>query len=604
MPSNLLERRIQLGLPTSLVTLSSTQILLDQSLQQAGDALSDPIALTAMGVAPVFGKLGRMGSVWGAERWLGTIPQLVTKYFGSLAGFGTEVFAFEGIQRSLRVMVEGADPSLLKWEHLKEGLVHSFINLGILKLGNTATAGTNPILSHFVTDSAMVAGHHVAATFGMMPAPTESLLQQFVQADAMNWQMKGGMSLFHVAAPSWRLREWSFELSWYARAQASSALWGLRLQAPSMASQYSKGQRALQIDPVLSRLRDELQGNFSEEQCKGLLERAAESLKARKDNPVWHRILDEMLSSDRPLGPIELAVELRKSPASIDTAIHGVNRALYAEARKLAEKITRPSLNSLEEAETPLNDRAEGLNFSAAFLDREVESIAFPARAAQAMKYARIRYVGELVQKTAEELGQIPNCGRTTVKQIKGILEAMGLSLGMKLENWEAKPPGEGQALASHEIPPDLLASPIDVLSLSDRVLNILRMKPEIRTVADLIRMKESDLRRRIGFGSLAFKEVKDALSAKGLRLKGKPSGNEAFLDKLNIPIVDLEFSSSASALSWKLRYVGELVQKSETDLREMRVGTKAIMEIIETLRQLGLHLGMVVEDWKPPTSG
>jgi len=267
MPSNLLERRVQLGLPTSLVTLSPTQILLDQSLRKAGDALSDPIALTAMGVAPVFGKLGRMGSVWGAERWLGAIPQLATKYFGSLAGFGTEVFAFEGIQRSLRVMVEGVDPSLLKWEHLKEGLVHSFINLGILKLGNTATAGTNPILSHFVTDSAMVAGHHVAATLGMMPAPTESWLQQFVQADAMNWQMKGGMSLFHSAFPSLALRERSLELQFNLQTQSPSRFWKVEASSPSMAAEgssrsrsFSQEREALRplIDQHLGRLAEHL----------------------------------------------------------------------------------------------------------------------------------------------------------------------------------------------------------------------------------------------------------------------------------------------------------------------------------------------------------
>ena len=49
-------------------------------------------------------------------------------------------------------------------------------------------------------------------------------------------------------------------------------------------------------------------------------------------------------------------------------------------------------------------------------------------------------YIGELVQKTEAEMLKTKNFGRKSLKEIKEILAEMGLSLGMKLDDW----PGDG----------------------------------------------------------------------------------------------------------------------------------------------------------------
>lgn len=233
MPMDLLTRRTHLGLPISPVALHSNQILADQSLQQATDALSDPIALAAMGSAPLFGKLGRMAGFAGSERLFGRAACSGAKALGALTGLGVEAGAYEAIQRSLRVAFEGADSSLLQWENYKEAWMHSFVSFGVLKTGNSWAAGSNAIVGHFAADAAMVLSHQALAALGMMPKPSDSMLSQFIQAEAMNWQMKGGMSLFHAAFPALALREKVLDLEFGLRSQSAE---GMRRLEPSLAS--------------------------------------------------------------------------------------------------------------------------------------------------------------------------------------------------------------------------------------------------------------------------------------------------------------------------------------------------------------------------------
>ena len=57
-------------------------------------------------------------------------------------------------------------------------------------------------------------------------------------------------------------------------------------------------------------------------------------------------------------------------------------------------------------------------------------------RSANCLQNANIKYIGELVQKTEDEMLKTKNFGRKSLKEIKEILAEMGLQLGMKLDNW------------------------------------------------------------------------------------------------------------------------------------------------------------------------
>lgn len=70
---------------------------------------------------------------------------------------------------------------------------------------------------------------------------------------------------------------------------------------------------------------------------------------------------------------------------------------------------------------------------------RTVEELELSVRASNCLHNANITYIGELVQRTEQEMLRTKNFGRKSLKEIKEILAEMGLSLGMKLDNWPPK---------------------------------------------------------------------------------------------------------------------------------------------------------------------
>jgi DNA-directed RNA polymerase subunit alpha len=71
---------------------------------------------------------------------------------------------------------------------------------------------------------------------------------------------------------------------------------------------------------------------------------------------------------------------------------------------------------------------------------RPVDDLELTVRSANCLKAENIYYIGDLIQRTETELLKTPNLGRKSLNEIKDVLAAHGLSLGMRLENWP--PPG------------------------------------------------------------------------------------------------------------------------------------------------------------------
>ena len=116
------------------------------------------------------------------------------------------------------------------------------------------------------------------------------------------------------------------------------------------------------------------------------------------------------------------------------------------EAIGLAAQIFREQMASFinfeEENEdiVPMDEKEPAASYDPTF-DLLVTELELPVRANNCLHSAEIRYIGELVQRTEQDMVKIKNFGRKSLTDINEILSQRGLSLGMQLNDWI--PPSE-----------------------------------------------------------------------------------------------------------------------------------------------------------------
>ncbi len=107
-------------------------------------------------------------------------------------------------------------------------------------------------------------------------------------------------------------------------------------------------------------------------------------------------------------------------------------------AAKILKEQMNPFINFEEEpepVEEEEDEEAEKLNEN---LFRPVSDLELSVRSANCLQNAKIILIGELVQKTDSAMLKTKNFGRKSLNEIKAILEEMGLSLGMKIDDFPA----------------------------------------------------------------------------------------------------------------------------------------------------------------------
>jgi DNA-directed RNA polymerase subunit alpha len=120
----------------------------------------------------------------------------------------------------------------------------------------------------------------------------------------------------------------------------------------------------------------------------------------------------------------------------------------------LAARILQDQLGMFVNFEEPQRLRAEEprieLPFNANLL-RKVDELELSVRSANCLKNDNIVYIGDLVQKSEQEMLRTPNFGRKSLNEIKEVLTVMGLSLGMTVTDW---PPENIEELAKRSDQP------------------------------------------------------------------------------------------------------------------------------------------------------
>ena len=166
-------------------------------------------------------------------------------------------------------------------------------------------------------------------------------------------------------------------------------------------------------------------------------------------------LADKNKTEDMPIGTIPIdsvfspirRVNYTVTPARVgrETDFDRLNLELWtdgaidpADSVAFAAKILKEQLsifiNFEEQAEAPtmLVDEPEPLNPN---LFKSVDELELSVRSANCLQNANIRFIGELVQKTEAEMLKTKNFGRKSLNEIKETLGALGLSLGMSIDN-------------------------------------------------------------------------------------------------------------------------------------------------------------------------
>jgi DNA-directed RNA polymerase subunit alpha len=142
---------------------------------------------------------------------------------------------------------------------------------------------------------------------------------------------------------------------------------------------------------------------------------------------------------------VEQRTDLDKLVMEIETnGSTSAEEAIRTSARILVEQLS--VFASLEGAEKALEAGASASSqqFDPILL-RPVDDLELTVRSANCLKAENIYYIGDLIQRSETELLKTPNLGRKSLNEIKEVLAARGLTLGMKLESW---PPAELESRA------------------------------------------------------------------------------------------------------------------------------------------------------------
>jgi DNA-directed RNA polymerase subunit alpha len=142
-------------------------------------------------------------------------------------------------------------------------------------------------------------------------------------------------------------------------------------------------------------------------------------------------------------------------------------------------------------------------------------------RSRNCLRKMNIRTLGDLTRTTEAALLSSKNFGETSLAEIKEMMTAKGLRLGMSLEGAE-RPGHDHRIEPPQEVPPEmqaLLNKPIGDLNLSVRARKCMS-KLNIQIVGDLIKRTGDELLECKNFGVTSLNEVRDRLASLGLKLR------------------------------------------------------------------------------------
>ncbi len=152
-------------------------------------------------------------------------------------------------------------------------------------------------------------------------------------------------------------------------------------------------------------------------------------------------------------------------------------------------------------------------------LDVPVTDFELSVRSRNCLQKMGIMTLGDLAKTSEAELLASKNFGETSLVEIRDMMTAKGLSLGMLSKEFtEPEPVYEPEVMTPDE--QALLDRPISELNLSVRARKCM-VRLGINTIAELVRRTGDDLLECKNFGVTSLNEVREKLTIKGMKLRG-----------------------------------------------------------------------------------
>ncbi len=160
-----------------------------------------------------------------------------------------------------------------------------------------------------------------------------------------------------------------------------------------------------------------------------------------EDAPIGLIPVDSLYS---PVKKVSYRVENTREGQNLDKdsltlAIETNGSVSPEDALALAARILQDQLAVFITFEEPRKEEAVStapqLPFNPALL-KKVDELELSVRSANCLKNDNIVYIGDLIQKSEGEMLRTPNFGRKSLNEIKEVLAAMGLHLGMEVPDW------------------------------------------------------------------------------------------------------------------------------------------------------------------------
>lgn len=215
--------------------------------------------------------------------------------------------------------------------------------------------------------------------------------------------------------------------------------------------QLTHGQEIINPDLVIATLNENGKLNMTLKVEKGVGFHSTDSFVRNFDDEIEQKSVGK-LKLDNTFSPVKKVayfvdsarVENRTDLDKLTIDLETDGTLDPEEAIRISASILQRQLHAFVDMkfEESRADSKERNDFDPILL-RPVDDLELTVRSANCLKAENIYYIGDLVQKTENELLKTPNLGKKSLTEIKDVLASRSLSLGMKLENWPPANLGE-----------------------------------------------------------------------------------------------------------------------------------------------------------------